>query len=339
MQDRIQLQTKKMKIKPHHRKKLEYYLKQFYTHYPEERYSVFHCVRYFKKRLNNDKDAWCGVVGETSTGKSMFGLIMGILFGRPYDLTKNITYIPKGKEILDKFLSLKFNVFQIDEAAKAMRGVNWHDKSQQSVNTAAMTERYLNNMVLLMMPNFGEFTKSMRVGSIIFRFVCLYRTKTHVRVIIQRKSRNWRSEDPWGDKAANKLYERMDRKKKEITNDNMLSIERSLPNTIMDFIIPNLELILPEITEEYKRLKLASRDLDEDKPKGINKVESRYKNQYEKLMAVVAKVLYNNELNIGKVKTTKSEIAATLGCSVDTFNKYLHTKPADYDSKKPQHHK
>jgi len=328
-----------MKIKPHHRKKLEYYLKEFYKHYPEEKHTIFHCVRYFKKRLNNEKDAWCGVVGETGGGKSLLGLMIGILMGRPYDLTKNITYIPKGKEILDKFLTLKRNVFQIDEAAKEMRGVNWHSKSQQSVNTAAMTERYLNNMVLLMMPNFGEFTKSMRAGSIIFRFVAVYRTKTYARIIIQRKSRNWRSEDPWGDKAANKLYERMDRKKKEITNEIILNLERSLPNTIMDFIIPNLELILPEITDEYKRLKLESREVEQDKPTGSSKVESRYKKQYEKLMAVITKVLYNNELNIGKTRITKSEIASTLGCSVDTLNKYLHTKPADYEASKLEHRK
>lgn len=324
-----------MKIKPHHRKTLEKYLKEFYKYYPEEKYTIFHLVRYLKKRIKNNRDAWIGVVGETGTGKSLMGLIIGILFGRPYDLTKNITYIPKGKEILDKFQALTRNVFQIDEAAKEMRGVNWHSKSQQAVNTAAMTERYLSNVVMLMMPNFAEFTKSMRAGSIIFRMVCLYRTKTHVRVIVQRKSRNWRSDDPWGDKAANKLYERLDRKKKEVTNEAILNIERSLPNIVMDFIIPNLELILPEITDEYKRLKLESRDIEASSPKGSIKVESRYKKQYEQLMAVVTKVLYNNDLNIGKVRVTKSEIAATLGCSVDTLNKYLHRKTENKKPDKP----
>lgn len=328
-----------MKIKPYHRKKLEYYLKGFYKHYPEEKYTVFHLVKYLKKRVKNNKDAWMGVCGETGGGKSYLGIIIGILFGRPYDLTKNITYIPKGDEILDKFLSLNLNVFQIDEAAKAMRGVNWHDKSQQKVNTAAMTERYLSNVVMLMMPNFGEFTKSMRVGSIIFRMVVIYRTDTHARVIVQRKSRNWRSDDPWGDKAANKLYEIMDRKKKEVTNDVILSIERGLPNTVMDFIIPNLELILPSITDEYKKLKLESRDLEREKKPGGNKIESRYKKQYEALMEVVTKVLYNNELNIGKVRVTKSEIASTIGCSVDTLNKYLHRKKADKEANMPPVHK
>jgi hypothetical protein len=103
----------------------------------------------------------------------------------------------------------------------------------------------------------------------------------------------------------------------------------------MDFMIPNLELILPEVTDEYKRLKLESREIEQEKPQSSIKVESRYKKQYEKLMAVITKVLYNNELNIGKVKVTKSEIAATLGCSVDTLNKYLHTKPEDLEAKKP----
>lgn len=325
-----------MKIRPHHRRTLEYYLKEFYKHYPEEKYTIFHFVRYFKKRLKGNKDAWCGVCGETGGGKSYLGVMTGILFGRPYDLTKNITYIPKGKEILDKFLKLNLNVFQVDEAAKELRSVNWHSKSQQGVNTAAMTERYLSNMVLLMMPNFQEFTKSLRTGSILFRIVVVYRTETHARVIVQRKSRNWRSDDPWGDKAANKIYESMDRKKKEITNEAILNIERSLPNTVMDFMIPNLELILPEITDQYKQLKLDSRDIDQDKPKTSVKVESRYKKQYEHLMAIMTKVLYNNELNIGKVRVTKSEIATKLGCSVDTFNKYLHTKPEDLKGNKPK---
>ena len=327
-----------MKIKPEHRKRLEYYLKEFYKSYPQEKYTIFHCVRYFKRRLNNNMDAWCGVCGITGTGKSLLGIMMGILMGRPYDLTKNITYIPKGDEILNKFQKLKKNVFQIDEAAKEMRGVNWHSKSQQNVNTAAMTERYLNNMVLLLMPNFGEFTKSMRTGSIIFRFVAIYRTKTHVRVILQRKSRNWRSDDPWGDKAANKIYEAMDKKKKEITNEVILNIERSLPTTLMDFIIPNLELILPEVTDKYKELKIESRKNEEPEQSEAQKKESRYKKQYENMMAVVTKVLYNNELNMGKVKVTKTEISKTLGVSVDTLNKYLKRKKEEQSTKNPHQH-
>ena len=249
-----------MKITPKMRKRLIYYLHEFYKHYPEEKYTIFHYVRYLKQRLKRNKDAWTGLSGETGGGKSYTLLMVGILFGRPFDLKKNMAYIPKGKEILDKFSKLKFNVFGIDEAAREMRSVNWQSKAQQEVNMAAMTERYLNNAVFLAMPNFDEFTKSMRRTSLIFRAIVVYRTKEYARVIIQRKSRNWRSDDPWGDKVANAQYERLDKKKKEITNDMILTIERSIPNTIMDFIIPNLELILPEVTEEYKRLKMESRN-------------------------------------------------------------------------------
>jgi hypothetical protein len=311
-----------MRITPEHRQRLEYYLKNFYKYYPQETYTIFHFVKFFKRRLGEkNKDAWCGVIGETSSGKSMLGLMSGILLGRPYDLTKNVTYIPTGNEIKNKFLKLKFNHFQVDEAAKEMRGVNWHSKAQQDVNTAAMTERYLNNWVMLMMPNFNEFTKSLRVGSLIFRIVVAYRTNTYARVIVQRKSRNWRSDDPWGDKAANEVYAMLDKKKKEITNDTILQIERSLPNTLMDFIIPNLELILPDVTEEYKRLKEESR---QDKPESITTQKtSLYKDKYESLMAKVSKILYHNELNLGKVKVSKIEVASKLGCTVDTLNRYL----------------
>jgi len=324
-----------MKIRPEHRKKLEFYLRQFYKHYPNEKYTIFHFVRYLKKRLKKNKDAWCGVCGETGTGKSLFTIMVGILMGRPFDLTKNITYIPKGKEILEKFQQLQRNVFIVDEAAKELRSVNWHSKSQQSVNVAAMTERYLSNAVFLNMPNFQEFTKSLRSGSIIFRAILVYRTDTHARVIIQRKSRNWRSDDPWGDKAANKLYELMDRKKKEITNDTILHIERSLPNTVMDFMIPNMELILPELTDKYVELKLASREDNQAKSPSEVLKANPYKKKYEALMAVVSKVLYNNELNIGKVRVTKAEIAATMNVSVDTLNKYLALKPEHFEPKQP----
>lgn len=326
-----------MKIKPNHRKILIYYLKEFYKRYSEEKYTIFHFNRYLKKRLKNNKDAWIGVSGETGGGKSYFILMNGILFGRPFDLTKNMTYIPKGKEIVEKFSKLKFNIFGIDEAAKEMRSVNWQSKSQQDVNMTAMTERWMNNAVFLAMPNFDEFTKSMRRTSILFRAIVVYRTKEYARVIIQRKSRNWRSPDPWGDDVANKQYERFEKRKQEITNEVILAIERSIPNTIMDFIIPNLELILPKVTEEYKRLKKESRKIDEQLSLSDPKFNV-YKDKYELLMTKVTKLIYNNELDIGAVKTTKQEVANALGVGIVTFNKYLLSSLEDLD-KKPKHRK
>jgi len=47
-----------MKIKPYQRHKLTAYLKQFYRYYPKEKYTIFHAVKDFKKRLKNKKDAW-----------------------------------------------------------------------------------------------------------------------------------------------------------------------------------------------------------------------------------------------------------------------------------------
>jgi hypothetical protein len=253
-----------MKITKEHREKLIYYLENFYSKYPNEKFTVFHFVKYFKDRLRNHKDAWIGVSGETGVGKSYFVIICQILFGRPYDLTKNITYIPKGEEIMDKFNKLIFNTLLIDEAAKQMRAVNWQNKQQQMINVAAMTERFKNNWVFLNMPNFNEFTKSMRMGNLQFRAIIPFRTESYARVIIQRKSRNWRSEDPWGDKLANENYDKAETKNREIDNDVILKIENSLPSTIMSFIIPNLELILPEISDEYIKLKAESRLLNEE---------------------------------------------------------------------------
>lgn len=310
-----------MRINPKHRKKVVNYLRKFYSYYPKEKYTVFHFVRYFKKRLKNNKDAWLAVSGATGTGKSYFVLMSMILTGRPMTLTDNVCYIPKGSEIRDKFKKLKFNTLLIDEAAKEMRGVNWHSKAQQEVNVDAMTERYLNNMVYLNIPNFRELTKPMREGSILFRVIIPYRTRTHARVIVQMKSRNFRSDDPWNDKAANKIYEKMEKRRIEITNEKMLDIERGLPNTIMDFMVPNLELILPEVTDEYKRLKIESRGEVEE----LNKPRDIYKEKYTQTLQKISKMLYNNEFN-GEKKVTKADISRALDITPTTLNKYLNAK-------------
>ena len=311
-----------MKIKREQRKKLEGYLKKFYSLYPDEKYTVFHFVKFLKKRLKLKKDAWIGVSGDTSVGKSFFVIMAMILFGRPMSLTDNITYIPKGNEIMQKFNKLKFNTLLIDEAAKQMRSVQWQDKQQQNVNTAAMTERFKNNAVFLNMPNFLEFTKSMKRGNIKFRAIIPYRSDLYARVIIRRKSRNWRSEDAWGDKKANSIYEKYEKKGRGLDNQTILSIERSLPVTVMDFIVPNLELILPDVTETYEELKIKSREIEALSEPGMIK-HNIYKSKYQDLLNNITKILYNNELEIGKIKVTKGDIAAALNIGYSTFNTFL----------------
>jgi len=312
-----------MKIKPYHRKKIERFLKEFYSYY-NEKYTVFHFVRFLKLRLKQNKDAWIAVTGETGVGKSYFVLICQILFGRPFSLIDNVTYIPKGLEIVQKFDKLRFNTLLIDEAAKELRGIFWQKEGQKQVTTAAMTERYKNNAVFLNMPNFDDFTKSLRRTSIIFRAMVIYRTKTHARVVIQRRSRNPRSKDPWGDDIANKMYEKAE-KKRELDNEALLKIERAIPNTIMDFIIPDLSQVLPEVTEEYERLKLESRhkDLTETAKASEKASKTYYKNKYEKLLSKAAKAFCLNTLDLGKCKVTKQDIAGYLNISTETLNKYL----------------
>jgi len=310
-----------MKITRQHRKKLTFYLKEFYKRYPQEKFTVFHFVRNFKERLKNNKDAWCAVSGDTSVGKSLFVLMSMVLFGRPMTLKDNVAYIPKGNEIIEMFDKLIFQCLLIDEAAREMRAVNWQNKAQQNVNVRAMTDRFKNNWVFLNMPNFNEFTKSMRRGNLMFRIIIPYRTDLYARVIVQRKQRNWRAEDPWYDDLANKRYEAALKKYKELDNNVVLTIERGLPNTVMDFIIPNLELILPEITNEYERLKAESRK-DEDLQTPQDK-KDMYKDKYQELLEKVTKVLFYNKLDLGAVRVTKVDIAKSMGIDVSTFNKYL----------------
>lgn len=312
-----------MKITPKHRKRLTFYLREFYKRYPEEKFTVFHFVRYFKLRLKDNKDAWMGVSGETGTGKSMLVITCQILFGRPMDLIKNISYIPKGDEIIRKFQKLNFQTFLVDEAAKDMRAVDWHSKTQQQVNVVAMTERFKTNWVFLNIPNFNEFTKSMRLTNIIFRAIIVYRTDLYARVIIQRKSRNWRSDDPWGDKAANEKYSKLDKRKRIIDNDSIIDIERGLPNYVMDFIVPNLEVILPDITDEYQRLKIESRHIDPFR-KALTKKENLYKNKYHEMVKKITRILVNNTLELGqKKRVPREDMAAALGINRDTFRRML----------------
>lgn len=311
-----------MRIRPVDRKKLEFYLKEFYKNYPNENFTLFHFVRYFKLRLKSNRDAWVGVSGDTGVGKSYFVLMAMVLFGRPMDLEDNVAYIPKGNEIVKMFNKLNFQALLIDEAAREMRAVNWMSKAQQGVNTAAMTDRFRNNWVFLNMPQFNEFTKSMKRGNLVFRVVIPYRNELFARVIVQRKSRNWRSDDPWGDDLASKKYEAAEKKYKELSNEIILGIERSLPNTVMDFIVPNLALVLPHVVDEYERLKLESRGIikseeEKDKP-------DRFKVKFESIMARVTKVLFTNSLGIGEVKVSKKAIADSLGVSMNIFNKYLN---------------
>lgn len=321
---------KGFRIRPHHREKLSYYLKQFYQRYPEEKYTVFHFVRFFKARLKKNKDAWMAVSGDTSVGKSFFVILAMILFGRPMWMNRNIAYVPTGTQIMDMFDKLNFQCLLIDEAAREMRSVNWQSKQQQGVNVRAMTDRFKNNWVFLNMPNFTEFTKSMRVGNLQFRAIMPYRTDTHARVIIQRKSRNWRSPDPWGDEKMMKKYSKAETRFKELSNETILKLERSCPNTVMDFMIPNLELILPDVVEEYERLKEDSRKVRnvEESKSGFDK-SRMWKEKYDSAMSKAAKLLMYNPLGIGKVKLTKNDLAKGLGISPAMLNKYLAMEDRD----------
>jgi len=321
-----------MRITKDHRERLIYYLNEFYQHYPSEKHTIFHFIKYFKLRLKNNKDSWMSVSADTGQGKSLFAIMSMILFGRPMDLEKNITYLPTGTEIIDKFNKLNFNCLLVDESAKDLRSVDWQKRANKDVSTKAMTDRFKNNWIFLNIPNFNDLAKTLKHTNILFRAVILFRETNYVRVVIQRKSRNWRDEDPWGDKLANDRYKKCLKKYREIDNDIITSIERGLPNYVMDFIVPNLELILPDVTDEYERLKLASRDSKEDM-QDLSK-PNIYKEKYDKIMNIVSKLLVNNELGLGKVKVTKQEIASKLGISTQTLNKYEKAPPTDYYEKR-----
>jgi len=310
-----------MKITKDHVERLIFFLERFYSAYPNEQYTIFNYVKWMKERIyKRKKDVWEGVSGETGGGKSYFMLMALVLYARKKtSLVRNVTYIPKGDEIERAFNRLNKEKLLIDEAAREMRAVNWHSKSQQSVNQKAMTDRFKGNWVSMAMPSFSEFTKSMKRGNMQFRSIVLFRTDKYARIVVQKKLSNWRADDPWYDKEADKKYEFAMRKNRgDLTDDQVLSIERSLPNTLMDFIIPDLSLILPDVVAEYERLKLESRTETKKVDIEAKEAKDKHKLLYDDLLNRLSKVLINDELELRtrKKAPSRDEIAEFLGISV-----------------------
>ena len=261
-----------------------------------------------------------GVLSHNS-GKSMFVLMTQILYGRPFNLKKNVVYLPKAMEISTKMRNLEFSTLNVDEAVKAMRNTNHYDKDQQETTMLAQTERFRANWIFFLIPNFREMTKSMRDGSSEFRVVVIYKTETYARIIVQQKSPNFRSDDPWGDKEANDKYNRLIKRKKAITNQDKLKIERSLSNTVMDFMIPNLELILPNVTKRYLELKEESR-IDEANDKQAER--ERIDRWRDIIAPKLIRIIYDDTLGLREgAKITKQALKTELGISNELLNKLL----------------
>ena len=321
-----------MKITNEHRIILIRRLKEFYANHPNEQFTVFQFVKQFKERHKKNKQTYVGVAGEAGSGKSLFCLTSMILYARPMDLNYNIVYIPDGDEISKKLQEMEFNVLLVDEAARALRALDFAKSEQKKVTMLAQTERFRRNWIFLCLPNFQEFTKSLRTGSIIFRIIVLYRTTTYARIVLHRRSKNWReSADPWYDKESKKLYEKALRRG-EITNERMLGIERKSPSYIMDFIIPNLSKILPEVVNCYEKIKEDSRKKMEEQDKPVSKVENKYKTKYELTLAKVTKLMAYNTLHFGDMKVTNKDIAEALGLSYQVFNKYKNMPIEKFDN-------
>lgn len=320
-----------MQINQNYRKKLEYYLKEFYKRYRHEKFTVFHFVKYVKARIKLNKDLWLAVCGNTSTGKSYGDLLMMILSGKRMNLKTNVCYDPDGDEVSQKFSKLRKGVLMIDEAARDFRAIGWQSKTQQKVTMQALTDRFYNNIVLLNLPNFKELNKSMREGTVLFRLIYLYRTDKYARVVVQARSRNWRSDDPWKDKEADELYVKFEKKHGSPSNEDVLKMERSLSTYIMDFAIPNLALILPEVTEEYERLKLESREnakVEEKKKSKEGKKLLKLTQEKEDALIRFAHLLEHNNPGLGLLKISKQKKADIMGISLQTYNKLLKKEPS-----------
>jgi predicted DNA binding protein len=319
-----------LKIDNIDREKLSKYLKKFYSMYPSEKFTVFTFVRRMKDRIKGKiievngerkrvgtKQSIMPVIASTGVGKSYFGIMCSILYGRPFSLDGNISYMPKAKEVSLKMKKLDFSTFIVDEGAVSLRSFNWQNKEQQEVTMLAQTERFRANWYFINLPNYQELTKSIRDGTSEYRIFMPYRTDTHARVILQKKSKNFRNKDAWSDDFANKMYEKLERSRKEITNDDILKIERRLPNYVMDFMIPNLELILPDVCNEYNRLKQESREEEEE--------ENNKPDQWKDIFPRKAiKCIYHDTLGLKEgVRITQEKLAKELGVSASTIRKFL----------------
>jgi hypothetical protein len=268
-----------------------------------------------KQRVGS-KQTIMPVIANTGVGKSYFAIMSSILYGRPFSLDSNISYMPLANEISTKINKLNFSTFIVDESAVSMRSVSWQNKDQQKVTAYAQTERFRANWVFFLLPNYKELTTSIRDGSSEFRIFMPYRTDNHARVIVQGKSKNFRHDDAWGDKLANKMYEKAESRKKELNHEAILELERKQPFYIMDFIIPNLELILPNVCSAYNDLKIKSREQKEEIKKDFWKDEFAPR---------CLKVIYYDELGLKDgARITHERIAKVLGISVSQVSKLIN---------------
>lgn len=223
-------------------------------------------VKAMKDRSNDDWDTVIAISGEERSGKSSLANLLGFLIDPKYNLVKNVAYLPNQRETEEKFKTLGCKqVFNIDEAIKAMYKMRFMDKLQSRLNEMYATEAYKNIITLLCIPRFTDLNEFFRNHRVKIWIQVIDRGRA---VAFAKDERNIFHSDPWHMKENDKLMGIASRRKKyvEMGNEDAITVYKKSKNFYFTFTFPKL----PEnIKKQYIELKKSYRSVEVEKEKGL----------------------------------------------------------------------
>lgn len=225
-------------------------------------------IKMCRKRVRQDWDLIIAFTGETGSGKSTLAVQFGEDTDDGFNYTKNISFLPDEAEVHQRFNSVnRYGFYLIDEAVAVLHKHHWYDKMQQSINELYDLERRQNKITGLCIPRFRNLTENFRN----------YKVKLHVNVlcrglaVVRLIDPDQDIKDPWHLDQNIKMKDKFFKNDKvgEIYISRRLTIERSMPNYLCDFVFKDLPPVKKEL---YRQLKDESRI---DYLKKLSKIHSR----------------------------------------------------------------
>lgn len=319
-------------ITDEYREKFKADLAQWYKDNPQE-WSVFYLAKIIRRRLRKDWDLYYSLEGQAGVGKSCLSIIIGMLVDDNFQLDQNISYIPKGSELKDKFMAMrKYSYMQIDEAIRAMSRYKWQSKQQQEVMEMAATERFRNQCIAFLVPNFYSLARSLRERRLDIRVWVQARGDAIVYFKLNDKD----SEDVWQIKSAleikSKYWYRLKQRGKALMSMSTaarLKLEQRTPTYAFHFTFPDLKVLAPEIYKEYNRSKAVSRNAQKEEeaanePQGY--MGRRAERQMEQRNSLIVNLIDRHKIPLSEI-AKMAQLAVT---SIQTiYNEYRSRPQAD----------
>lgn len=105
-----------------------------------------------KERIENQKDCWLLIEGETGSGKTTFAVILAYLLNKKYGLKfSEKNYFVGIKPFLKSKIGRK-NVYIIDEISADLNAGSWNSKMNKLFRYYSATQRILQNVYILISP-------------------------------------------------------------------------------------------------------------------------------------------------------------------------------------------